>query len=113
MAKKGKLSRRSFLTRVAGGIAATGVVAAGAGAAVMRGRSDADPVDPAGNGRTGITDNDSGGGADQAGRGTGYTGYTDADSGSCADQGGHGRGNTGFTDSDQGACGDPGGRGRG
>lgn len=113
MAKKGKISRRSFLTRVAGGVAATGAIASVAGAAIVRGRTDADPVDPAGNGRTGITDNDGGSYADQAGRGTGYTGLTDADSGACADQGGHGRGNTGFTDADSGSCGDPGGRGRG
>lgn len=116
MAKKGKLSRRSFLTRVAGGVAITGAVGAGASAAVMLGRTDADSgniSDPGGNGRTGITDNDGGAYADQVGRGTGYTGYTDSDSGGCSDRAGHGRGNSGYTDSDNGGCTDPAGRGRG
>lgn len=110
MAKKGKLSRRSFMMRVAGGVAATGAIASVAGAAVYRGRSDADPRDPAGNGRTGITDSDPN---DSVGRGTGYTGLSDSDGGACADAGGHGRGNTGFTDSDSSGCVDPAGRGRG
>jgi hypothetical protein len=109
MAIKGKMSRRSFLTRVAGGTIAVGAVASVAGATMLQRRTDADPADASGNARTGITDNDSGGRADQAGHGTGTTGYTDSDSGSCADTGGHGRGNSGYTDSDSGNCADPGG----
>ncbi|WP_339743567.1 hypothetical protein [uncultured Maricaulis sp.] len=110
MAKKGKLSRRSFLMRVAGGTVAVGAVGAVAGATMLQRSTDADPSDSGGNGRTGITDSDPN---DQARHGTGYTGLTDSDSGSCADTGGHGRGNTGYTDSDSGNCSDPGGRGRG
>ena len=108
MAKKGKLSRRSFLTRVAGGTIATGAIATVAGAAVVQRYSDADPVD--GVARTGITDADPN---DYANHGTSRTGRTDSDSGSCADQAGYGRGNTGYTDSDSSGCSDPGGRGRG
>ncbi|WP_417482855.1 hypothetical protein [Maricaulis sp.] len=113
MAKKGKMSRRSFLTRVAGGTVAVGAVATVAGATMLQRSSDADPSDSAGNARTGITDSDSGSYADQAGHGSGSTGYTDSDSGACADTGGHGRGNSGYTDSDSGSCSDPAGRGRG
>ncbi|WP_417476896.1 hypothetical protein [Maricaulis sp.] len=113
MAKKGKMSRRSFLTRVAGGTIAVGAVGTVAGATMLQRNTDADPSDSAGNARTAITDNDSGSYADQAGHGTGRTGYTDADSGACADTSGHGRGNTGYTDSDRGSCADPAGRGRG
>ena len=108
MAKKGKMSRRSFLTRVAGGTIAAGAVGAAATATMMQRYSDADPSD--GVARTGITDSDSG---DMANHGTSPTGLTDSDSGSCADNGGYGRGNTGYTDSDGSGCTDPGGRGRG
>ncbi len=110
MAKKGKMSRRSFLTRVAGGTIAVGTVGAVAGATMLQRSTDADPSDAGGNGRTGITDSDPN---DMANHGTSYTGLTDRDSGACADTGGHGRGNTGYTDSDGGNCADPGGRGRG
>lgn len=113
MAIKGKMSRRSFLTRVAGGTVAVGAVATVAGASMLQRSTDADPSDAGGNGRTGITDSDSGGNANQANHGTGATGLTDSDSGACADTGGHGRGNTGYTDSDSGGCSDPAGRGRG
>jgi len=108
MAKKGKMSRRSFLTRVAGGTIAAGAVGAAATATMMQRYSDADPAD--GVARTGITDSDSG---DMANHGTSRTGLTDSDSGSCADNSGYGRGNTGYTDSDGSGCTDPGGRGRG
>jgi hypothetical protein len=113
MAIKGKMSRRSFLTRVAGGTVAVGAVATVAGASMLQRSSDADPSDSGGNARTGITDNDSGNYADQAGHGSGVTGYTDSDTGSCADTASHGRGNSGYTDSDSGGCSDPAGRGRG
>ncbi|WP_412545529.1 hypothetical protein [Maricaulis sp. MIT060901] len=108
MAKKGKMSRRSFLTRVAGGTVVTGTVAAVAGATMLQRSVDADPVDAAA--RTGITDSDPN---DYANHGSSYTGVTDSDGGACADTSGYGRGNTGYTDSDGGACSDPGGRGRG
>ena len=109
MAKKGKLSRRSFLTRVAGGVVATGAVGTVAGAAILQQRgADADPVDATP--RTGVTDSDP---SDYANHGRSYTGVTDSDSGACADAGGYGRGNTGYTDSDSQGCSDPGGRGRG
>lgn len=108
MAKKGKMSRRSFLTRVAGGTVAVGTIGTVAGATMMQRYADSDPVD--GVGRTGITDADPN---DSANHGTSRTGITDSDSGSCADAGGYGRGNTGYTDSDSSGCADPGGRGRG
>lgn len=108
MAKKGKLSRRSFLARVAGGTIAVGAVGAAATATVMQRYADSDPSD--GVARTGITDSDPN---DSVNHGTSATGRTDSDSGSCADNSGYGRGNTGYTDSDGGSCADPGGRGRG
>jgi hypothetical protein len=108
MAKKGKLSRRSFLARVAGGTIAVGAVGAAATATVMQRYADSDPSD--GVARTGITDSNP---SDDVNHGTSATGRTDSDSGSCADDAGYGRGNTGYTDSDGGSCADPGGRGRG
>ena len=115
MAKKGKLSRRSFLGRVAGGVALTGAGAAFAGAAIQSysGRSDADAgntADTAGYGRTGRTDSDPN---DSANYGAARTGLTDNDSGPCGDEANYGRGETGMTDNDQGSCSDPVGRGRG
>lgn len=110
MAIKGKMSRRSFLTRVAGGTIAVGAVGTVAGATMLQRSSDADPSDSAGHARTGLTDSDPN---DQANHGNSATGLTDTDSGSCADNGGHGRGNSGYTDSDSGNCADPSGRGRG
>lgn len=108
MAKKGKMSRRSFMTRVAGGTVVAAGVGTAATAAIMQRYADADPSD--GVARTGITDSDPN---DMAYHGTGRTGLTDSDGGACADSSGYGRGNTGMTDSDGGACSDPGGRGRG
>lgn len=118
-----KLNRRSFLERVAGG-----VVVVGGGLALLGSDArawqltDHDPTDPVNQGRgggTGITDSDSGPGADVAGRGRGgpprpgSTGVTDSDSGPNADAVGRGRGGTGITDSDSGPYADPRGRGRG
>ena len=88
-----KLSRRSFLTRVAGG-----AVAAGGAMVMLTGRAEAQ-----------VTDNDSGPHADGAGHGRGSNhirGCTDNDRGSNADQAGNGRGN-GHSDSDQGTNADP------
>ena len=84
--------------------------------------TDHDPSDRPGYGRgggTGVTDSDSGPGADVAGRGRGggprpgATGYSDNDSGPNADIAGRGRGGSGITDSDSGPGADPAGRGRG
>ena len=73
MAKKGKLSRRSFLTRVAGAAIGTGAIGAVSGCATS-GYTDSDPYDPVGGGRggygtTGITDSDTGRYADPVGNG--------------------------------------------
>ena len=106
MAKKGKLSRRSFLGRVAGTAIATGAAATVSGAANAQnytGRTDSDTgsyADRAGYGRTGRTDSDSGSGADRVGYGRGTrSGVTDSDP---SDAVGNGRGRraTGLTDSD-------------
>ncbi|HST37246.1 MAG TPA: hypothetical protein VLK25_11525 [Allosphingosinicella sp.] len=102
-----KLSRRSFLARVAGGVFVTG----GAIATVtQRARadqvSDHDPTDPIGQGRgggSGITDSDTGPSADPAGRGRGGSGTPQSG----------GNGGTGITDSDSGPNADPWGHGRG
>ncbi len=104
-----KLSRRSFLGTVAGGIAAGGalVVLGGTAGAVQRTDNDSGPrADPAGRGtRTGLTDSDTGPRADPAGRGT-RTGVTDSDP---SDAPQRGRGRRACSDSDPG---DPVGRGR-
>jgi hypothetical protein len=114
-----KVSRRSFLNRVAG-------AAAGGAFLLVSGEahaqvSDHDPTDPIGRGRgggTGVTDSDTGPGADPRGRGRGgsapgSTGVTDSDSGANADAVGRGRGGSGITDTDSGPYADPRGRGRG
>ncbi|WP_300527173.1 hypothetical protein [Maricaulis sp.] len=105
MAKKGLLSRRSFLTRVGGTSLALGAGGAVTGCATT-GYTDSDPYDPAGAGRgsSGVTDSDSGAYADPVGRGRGGRGgVTDSDSGAYADPVGRGRGGSGVTDSDRGA----------
>src|ERR1700710_1826254 len=79
-----KLSRRSFLGRVAGG-----AIAGGAALTVLGGRAEAQ-----------VTDGDRGPNADPAGRGRGVS---DSDSGPNADPAGRGRGSaSGITDSDSG-----------
>src|SRR3954469_8252091 len=88
-----KLSRRSFLGRVAGG-----AIAGGAALTVLGGRAEAQITDGdrgpnsdrVGRGR-GISDTDSGPNSDPPGRGRG-SGPTDSDSGPNADAAGHGRG---------------------
>lgn len=93
---KGILHRRSFLARVSGfallgGAASTVTGCATAG--YYTGATDADPVDAAGYGRTGVTDADAGAYADLAGRGRGRSaGITDSDAGYNADPVGRGRG---------------------
>ena len=121
MTPRRKLSRRSFLTRVAGGsVLAGGALVFVSGRAEAYQCTDADPSpprgDPSGRGhrcaagatrtRTGCSDNDSGNGSDPAayGRHCGrVTGYTDNDS-SDPNNGGHGpnRGRA-CSDSDSGA----------
>ena len=95
-----KLSRRSFLTRVAGG-----AVVGGGALMMMSGKAQAQ-----------VTDSDSGPRhADGAGRSRGNNhirGCTDNDTGSNADQAGNGRGN-GPSDSDSGPNADPANCGRG
>jgi hypothetical protein len=104
-----KLSRRSFMARVAGGAVAGGgalVILGGQARALQisdrdptdpanrTGLTDSDPSDPAGNAPVrarGCTDNDRGNNSDPAGRGRG-NGITDNDRGSNADRAGCGRG---------------------
>jgi hypothetical protein len=89
-----KLSRRSFLTRVAGG-----AVVAGGAMVALTGSAEALQV----------TDSDQGPNADPPGRGRGgnhIRGCTDADQGPNADQAGSGRGNR-RSDSDSGPNADP------
>jgi hypothetical protein len=114
-----KCNRRSFMTRVAGGMLATG------GAAILvTGPADAQNY-------SGVTDCDSGNGADRPGYGTGNRNqYTDRDTGPNADPRCHGRGPnqaegstsgygrygydnraSGCSDADGGPGADPGGRG--
>jgi len=102
-----KTTRRSFLARVAGGsLIIGGPLNLIAGRAFAVQITDHDPTDPSGHGRgggTGITDADSGPGADPAGRGRGtspsqsrgvgpVTGVTDSDGGPTADPPQRGRG---------------------
>lgn len=137
-----KISRRSFMGRVAGGAlvggAALTAITTRAQAQVTdsdsgpyadpagRGRgntgvTDGDPYDPVGRGRgrrrTGVTDRDPSD-APGNGRGSSRTGITDGDGGSYADPAGNGRGRpgracTGVTDGDGGNYADRGGCGRG
>jgi hypothetical protein len=88
-----KLSRRSFLTRVAGG-----AVAAGGAMVMLSGTAQAQ-----------VTDSDTGPHADGAGHGRGNNhirGCTDSDRGPNADTAGNGRGNR-RSDSDSGPNSDP------
>ena len=122
MKPRRSIHRRSFLVRVAGG-----VVAGGGGALALLRSSGA----TAQNVRyTGVTDCDSGQGADRPGYGTGVRNqYTDNDTGPQGDPRCRGRGsntgsnsgtqyneqehpNTRCSDSDYGQYGDPAGRGR-
>jgi len=91
-----KLSRRSFLTRVAGSaVIAGGAIAALGGTAQAFQATDSDAgatADPPGRGRgnarnriRGCTDGDSGASADPAGNGRGSR-TTDADAGANSDQ---------------------------
>lgn len=123
MAERSTTSRRSFLARVAGGIAigATATIT-GAGPARALQRTDNDRgrhADPRGQGQreydeyTGITDSDGGAYADRAGHGRRpRTGNSDSDSGSHADPAGHGAPYTGRSDSDGGSTADRAGHGR-
>ena len=83
MRPRRKLTRRSFVRRVLGSSIATGVFALIGGEARAQ-VTDSDPNDPVGQGRgggTGVTDSDSGAGADRVGQGRGggvRTGDSDA-----------------------------------
>ena len=108
-----RFNRRSFLGQVAGSAVAVGAFG------IVAGKARAGQTGP----YTGVTDNDSGSHADNAGHGRGpggnasgqpqsnpQTNVTDSDP---TDPVGHGRGGqTGYSDSDSGANADPSGRGR-
>lgn len=140
MTPRRRISRRSFLSLVAGSAAAGSLatVSGSSHAETAQGCTDRDPSpprgDPAGRGRncrgttsptdtgrpSGCSDSDTGANADPGGRGRrcspASTGCSDSDSGANADPGGRGRRcsqvTTGCSDSDSGANADPGGRGR-
>jgi hypothetical protein len=88
-----RLSRRSFIGRVAGGAIAGGaaLTVLGAGAANAQ-VTDRDPTDGSGHGRGALTDSDSGAHADQPGHGRGprRTRCSDRDSGDSAGHASHG-----------------------
>ena len=113
-----RLSRRSFLGRVAGGAVVGGgalMVLAGKAEAVQVTDGDSGPgSDPAGRGRGALTDSDSGPNADPPGYGRGQrtTACTDTDAGPNSDGAGQGRG-SGVTDGDAGSYADAAGCGRG
>ena len=129
MTPRSRLSRRSFLTRVAGGsVLAGGALLFVSGRAEAYQCTDADPApprgDPSGRGRrcqntatrqrTGCSDNDSGRGSDPAAYGRHCrvaTGYTDNDP-SDPDNGGRGRRGRECSDSDSGSYADNAGQGR-
>lgn len=110
-----KLTRRSFLGRVAGGVAGgAALIATGIPAAEAMQVTDRDTgrnSDPPGRGYTGVTDSDSGNNADRPNHGrrgrratnnrSSYRACTDRDSGRGSDPQGRGRG-TGYSDSDSG-----------
>lgn len=81
-----KLNRRSFVRTVLGSAAATASLALVGGRAQSQPVTDTDPSDPAGQGRGGrggsggVTDRDSGPGADPMGRGRGPASTGDSDS---------------------------------
>jgi len=110
-----KISRRSFLGRVAGGAAVVGgafELMTGPAVAQVTDSDTGSNADPAGRGRgrTGVTDRDPG---DAVGNGRGgRSGVTDNDTGSNADPAGNGRGRRACSDSDSGTNADPVGRGR-
>jgi hypothetical protein len=111
-----RLNRRSFIASVAGGTAL-----GGSAIALVTGRAEAQNTR-----YSGVTDSDTGLGADRPGYGTGVrTQHTDRDTGPNADAQFHGRGPpgdisgqgrygeypSGCSDSDGGTGADPGGRG--
>lgn len=95
-----RLSRRSFIGRVAGGaiVGGAALTVLGTGRANAQ-VTDRDPTDGAGHGRGSLTDTDSGAHADQPGHGRGprRTSCSDRDSGDSAGHASHGR-----TDGDSG-----------
>lgn len=113
-----KLTRRSFLGRVAGGVVGgAAIVAAGLPEAAEAQVSDRDRgrnSDPVGRGYTGYSDTDSGRGSDRPNHGRRRPvapACTDNDSGANSDPAGGGRG-TGVTDRDAGRNSDRPGCGR-
>ena len=131
MTPRRTLSRRSFLTRVAGGSAlAGGALLFVSGKAEAFQCTDADPAPPRGDAsgrgqrcqaaasrrRTGCSDNDRGRGSDPAAYGrhcAAYTGYTDNDSGDPTNGGrGYSARERQCSDSDSGSYSDNAGQGR-
>jgi hypothetical protein len=105
-----RVSRRSFIRRVTGAIAASGALGLISG--------EAGAWQPP---YTGITDHDTGSNSDNAGYGRGNRGASDNDRGPNADPVGRGRrgasgngrgGATGYSDNDSGPNADPSGQGR-
>ena len=106
-----RLSRRSFLGRVAGGAIVGGAALTVLGTSPAQAQvTDQDPTDGAGHGRGALTDSDSGARADQPGHGRGprRTSCSDRDSG---DSAGHAA--RGPTDGDSGSNADAAHCGRG
>ncbi len=106
-----RLSRRSFIGRVAGGAIVGGAALTVLGASTASAQvTDHDPTDSPGHGRGNITDGDSGARADQAGHGRGprRRSCSDQDSGDSAGHASHGP-----TDGDTGGNADAAHCGRG
>ena len=106
-----RLSRRSFLGRVAGGAIVGGAALTVLGTSPAKAQvTDRDPTDGANHGRGALTDQDSGARADQPGHGRGprRTSCSDRDSGDSAGHAAHGP-----TDGDVGANADAAHCGRG
>ena len=88
-----RLSRRSFMGRVAGGALVGGAALTVLGTSAANAQvTDRDPTDSPGRGRGNLTDGDSGARADQAGLGRGRrrTSCSDTDSGDPAGRAAHG-----------------------
>jgi hypothetical protein len=106
-----RLSRRSFIGRVAGSaiVGGAALTVLGTGTAIAQ-VTDHDPTDSPGHGRGNLTDGDSGTRADQAGRGRGprRRSCSDQDSSDAAGRAAHG-----LTDGDVGGMADAAHCGRG
>jgi len=103
-----KVSRRSFMHRVAAGTAGGALLMISGRASAQVSDADAGAnKDPAGHGETGNTDGDSGSNADRPGHGRHPRACTDTDSGPNSDAANRGQGNrrTDNDPTDRGGCG--------